>query len=196
MKKEKLVIFGEGLYTEIVHDYLSNDGRYEIVAFTKNKEFISANSYLGLPMVPFETITKTYPPSEFKMHLALSYTSMNRLREERYYFKSLKILRLNSTSDTNCIILRNPVISNIDGDTLNYSDSGPVSYTLQIQYEGYHVNTDPGSATEIRQQIEEALTTPVVYPLRVFNTSAPRVVSVIVTASSANPVIVPAVFAT
>ena len=82
------------------------------------------------------------------------------LREERYYFKSLKILRLNSTSDTNCIILRNPVISNIDGDTLNYSDSGPVSYTLQIQYDGYHVNTDPGSATEIRQQIEEALTTP------------------------------------
>ena len=59
------------------------------------------------------------------------------LRNERYYFKSLKIVRLNTVSDTNIIILRNPVISNVDGDTLDYSDSGPLAYTLQIQYEGY-----------------------------------------------------------
>ena len=102
MKKEKLVIFGEGLYTEIVHDYLSNDERYEIVAFTKNKEFIGTNNYLGLPMVPFETITKTHPPSEFKMHLALSYTNMNRLREERYYQAKKKGYRLISYISPQC----------------------------------------------------------------------------------------------
>ena len=82
------------------------------------------------------------------------------LRNERYYFKSLKIVRLNTVSDANIIILRNPVISNVDGDTLDYSDSGPVAYTLQIQYEGYHVSSDPGPATELRAQITQALEQP------------------------------------
>ena len=56
--------------------------------------------------------------------------------------------------------MRNPVISNVDGDTLDYSDGGPVQYTLQIQYEGYHVKTDAGTANELRQQITEALENP------------------------------------
>ena len=36
--------------------------------------------------------------------------------------KVLKIVRLNTVSDTNIIILRKPYL-NVDGDTLDYSDS-------------------------------------------------------------------------
>ena len=61
-------------------------------------------------------------------------------RNERYYFKNSNC-KTEHTGDTNIIILSNPVISNVDGDTLDYSDSGAVQYTLQIQYEGYHVKT-------------------------------------------------------
>lgn len=82
------------------------------------------------------------------------------LRNSRYYFTSLKIVRFNTSRDANIIILRNPIISNIDGDTLDYGDSSPVQYTLQIQYEGYHIKSDPGLATELRTQIKEALETP------------------------------------
>ena len=81
-------------------------------------------------------------------------------RNNRYYFKNLKIVRLNTTGDANVIVLRNPVISNVDGDTLDYSDSGAVQYTLQIQYEGYHVKTDSGTANEVRQQISDAIENP------------------------------------
>tara|TARA_B100001287_G_scaffold276529_1_gene287735 strand:+ start:4696 stop:5385 length:690 start_codon:yes stop_codon:yes gene_type:complete len=82
------------------------------------------------------------------------------LRNNRYYFKNLSIVRLNTASDANVIVLRNPIISNVDGDTLDYSDGGPVQYTLQIQYEGYHVKTDAGTANELRQQITDALENP------------------------------------
>jgi len=68
------------------------------------------------------------------------------LRDQRYFFKDLQIIRLNTANDSNKIILRNPVISQIEGDNLDYSDSGPVSYTLQIQYEGYHIENGSSDA--------------------------------------------------
>jgi len=82
---KKIVIFGEGLYTEIVNQYFSDSDEYEVVAFTKDRDFINGDKYLGLPMVPFDEILEMYPPSEFVMHIALSYTDMNRLREKKYY---------------------------------------------------------------------------------------------------------------
>ena len=50
----------------------------------------------------------------------------------RYYFKTLRIARLNTAKDSNLIELRNPVIASVEGDTLEYSDSNPVTYLSLI----------------------------------------------------------------
>ena len=81
------------------------------------------------------------------------------LRDNRYYFKNLTIIRLNSSTDANRIVLRNPVISSVEGDTLDYSDSGAVTYTFQILYEAFHVETNI-SADDARAQVAEALESP------------------------------------
>lgn len=83
--KKKIIIFGQGLYAEIVNQYLTDDSEYEVVAFTLDDEYIKENTYLGLPMVPFSEIEKSYPPKDYFMHVGLSYTDLNHLREYRYH---------------------------------------------------------------------------------------------------------------
>jgi len=83
--KKKIIIFGQGLYAEIVNQYLTDDSEYEVVAFTLDDECINEDTYLGLPMIPFSNIEKTYPPENHFMHIGLSYTNLNHLREDRYH---------------------------------------------------------------------------------------------------------------
>lgn len=85
MNAKKLVLFGEGLYTEIVHQYFNDDTNYEVVAFTKDDDFITSDQYLGLPMVPFSEIEDLYPPNEADIHIAVSYTNLNNLRERVFH---------------------------------------------------------------------------------------------------------------
>ena len=78
-----------------------------------------------------------------------------RISGNRYYLKDLRIIRINTAEDCNEITLRNPMISQIDGDTLDYSDSQAVSYTLQIQYEGYDIKSS--NSTSIKAEVAEIL---------------------------------------
>jgi len=85
MKNKKIVVFGKGFYAEIINQYLTDDSEYEIVAFTLDDEYIDEDMYLGLPMVPFSKVQELYPPEKYYMHVGLSYTNLNHLRENRYY---------------------------------------------------------------------------------------------------------------
>jgi len=102
MTKKKLILFGEGLYTEIANQYFTDDSNYEVVAFTKNDEYIKSNTYLGLPMVKFSNIENYYPPSEYDMFIAISYTSMNHLRERVYNDAKTKGYNLPSYISSKC----------------------------------------------------------------------------------------------
>jgi len=84
MRNKKLILFGKGLYTEIVHQYFQEDSCFEVVAFCLDDEFITEEKYLGLPMVKFSEITKKYSPSNHCMHIAISYTNLNKLREIKF----------------------------------------------------------------------------------------------------------------
>ncbi len=85
MEEKKIIIFGEGSYAEIVHQYFNDDSEYKVICFTKDDNYIESDEYLGLPMIPFSKIQELYPPNEFDMHIALSYTELNQLREKKFY---------------------------------------------------------------------------------------------------------------
>ncbi len=63
------------------------------------------------------------------------------LNTDRYYIINIKITRTSSTDDNNIIEIYNPIITNIQGDTLNYSESAPVQYRIDFTYEGYKTTT-------------------------------------------------------
>lgn len=91
---QKVVIFGTGQTAEIVYYYLKNDSKHEIVAFTANAEYIKKETFMGLPLVPFETIEKTYPPKKYAMFVAVSYQDLNRIRARKYMEAKQKKYRL------------------------------------------------------------------------------------------------------
>ena len=69
------------------------------------------------------------------------------LNTDRYYIINIKITRTSSTDDNNIIEIYNPIITNIQGDTLNYSESAPVQYRIDFTYEGYKTTTETNSNT-------------------------------------------------
>lgn len=80
----KIVIFGNTLTAELALYYLQNDSEHEVVAFTVEEEFIEEQQFHGLPLVPFETVEKAYPPSEFKFFAPLTEKNMNQVRARVY----------------------------------------------------------------------------------------------------------------
>ncbi len=113
---EKIVLFGLGEIAELAHFYLSNDTRYEVVAFCVDADFITKKIFKNLPVVAFEEIEKLYPPTTFKMFIPLGYTKVNKLREEKFlkakeigykfisYISPNARVASNVTIDENCFI--------------------------------------------------------------------------------------------
>ena len=82
--KQRLVVFGSGEIAQLAHFYFSTDSDYEVVAFTVDADYLVSNSFCQLPVVPFEDIARLYPPTEFDLFVALSYSKLNALRKEKY----------------------------------------------------------------------------------------------------------------
>lgn len=90
----KVVLFGNGKIAEVVHEYLARDSEHEVVAFTCDQAFIGGPHYRGLPLLPFETIEKHYPPGDYRMFIAVGYHELNRLRARIYESAKSKGYRL------------------------------------------------------------------------------------------------------
>jgi len=76
----KVVIFGTGSLAEVIHFYLTHDSPHEVVAFTAHQSHVKEPTFHGLPIVPFETLTDSHPPSDFKMYVAVGYLKLNTVR--------------------------------------------------------------------------------------------------------------------
>ncbi len=79
-----LVIFGTGDIGQLAHYYFSTDSNYEVVAFTVDAAYITANEFRGLPVVPFDEVAKLYSPDTHAIFIALSYAKLNQIRKEKY----------------------------------------------------------------------------------------------------------------
>jgi sugar O-acyltransferase (sialic acid O-acetyltransferase NeuD family) len=81
---KSLIIFGNAEIAELAFFYFTHDSDYEIVAFTVDDEFIDNDTFLDLPLIPFSGIANKFPPDENNMHVALSYSKLNQLRQAKY----------------------------------------------------------------------------------------------------------------
>lgn len=82
--KKRLVIFGTGEIAQIAHFCFSNDSEYEVAAFTVDRDFLTNDSFCGLPVVPFENVIENFPVSSHSFFVALSYSQLNKIRKEKY----------------------------------------------------------------------------------------------------------------
>ncbi len=112
----KVIIFGVLDTAELAHYYLEHDSEHSVVAFTVHKKYLESTEFKGLPVVAFEDLESTYPPSEYQLFAPMTGQNMNRLREKVYLegkakgyayisYISSKATVCNNEIGENCFIL-------------------------------------------------------------------------------------------
>lgn len=79
-----VVIFGNREWADLAHIYLSHDSPHDVVAFTLDRDHMRQKEHRGLPVVPFEDVTKEFPPDQYRIFIPISFKQMNRLRAAKY----------------------------------------------------------------------------------------------------------------
>jgi sugar O-acyltransferase (sialic acid O-acetyltransferase NeuD family) len=118
--KKKLVIFGAGDIAELAHYYFSTDSDYEVVGFSVDKDYLTDSIFCGLPVVSFQEITTHYPPSQYELFIALSYSKINELRKEKYIAAKAVGYRLASYISSYATVLNN---NNIGDNCFIFEDN-------------------------------------------------------------------------
>jgi sugar O-acyltransferase (sialic acid O-acetyltransferase NeuD family) len=79
----KLIIFGTGLTAEVVFNCFSETDDYQVVGFTCDQDYIRADTFLGLPVVPFEYLEEQWSPQDHHCFVALGYQDINIFRANK-----------------------------------------------------------------------------------------------------------------
>ena len=121
-KMKRIVIFGTGIIAQLADFYFDKDSAYEVAAFTADKQFIEKDTFMEKPVVAAEDVNRIYPPDEFAMFIALSYSKMNTIRESKYleakekgydlvsYISSKATIWAEQSIGDNCFILEDNTI--------------------------------------------------------------------------------------
>ncbi len=80
----KVVIFGAGQLSSLAWYVVTHDSPHEVVGFTVDAAWRLDTTLHGLPVVPFESLDRHFPPEEYVLLVSLGGRSMNGLRADRY----------------------------------------------------------------------------------------------------------------
>jgi sugar O-acyltransferase (sialic acid O-acetyltransferase NeuD family) len=118
----KVVIFGNEKLAQLAYFYLTHDSSHQVCAFTVDRDYQKERQFQGLPVVPFEEVEDHYPPTDYRMFIAIGYRKLNTLRAGKYaeakrrgyelisYVSSKAVLWGDTKIGDNCFILENQVI--------------------------------------------------------------------------------------
>lgn len=112
MNKE-LVIFGLSEIAELAHFYFTNHTDYKVVAFTVDSAFKTKETFCSLPVVEFEKINTLFPSSNYSLFIALSYSSINTLRMNKFHeAKKMRYQLASYISPHATVLTENPIGEN------------------------------------------------------------------------------------
>lgn len=157
IEDKPLVIFGTGQLAEIALNYFRTDSEHEVIALTVDDAFLPERPRMGLPVVPFESLSSHFPPEECNLFVALAYRERNGFRRERFlagrsagyrfpsYVSSRAIVMNPYNIGENCFILEGSVVQPFVrvGDNATIWSGTQVGHHSEI---GNHVFAAPSVA--------------------------------------------------
>jgi sugar O-acyltransferase (sialic acid O-acetyltransferase NeuD family) len=81
---QKIIIIGNAIAAEILYGYLKNDMRYEVVAFSANKQYLSEKQLFNIDVVDFEILKEKYSINEYKIILGMGYSNLSKDRTKMF----------------------------------------------------------------------------------------------------------------
>lgn len=134
MTERPLVVFGAGELAEVAAYYFEAESGSRIVAFTVDGAHLKESAFLGRPVVPLEEVATHYEIGEHDFFVAVGYSKVNGLREQKCeaalalgyrltsYISPRANIARNATYGWNCFILEDntiqPFVSIGNGVTL------------------------------------------------------------------------------
>jgi len=80
---ENIVIYGAGPFAKLMMYHFHHDSPYRVCAFCVDRPYWQAEQFCDLPLLPSDTVTQAYPPSDHAMFVAIGYRVM-RLRKQMF----------------------------------------------------------------------------------------------------------------
>jgi sugar O-acyltransferase (sialic acid O-acetyltransferase NeuD family) len=78
-----VVLFGSGKIADVILYFFQNCSDRQVVACTVDRDYLPGTQWQGLPVVPFDEISRSYPPETHDMFVALGYQDMNAMRASK-----------------------------------------------------------------------------------------------------------------
>ena len=113
-----IIIFGAGKVAQIIHFFFSEYTQREIISFCVDSKYKIQDKLNDIPIIEFDNLVDSYPPSAVDIFVAMGYQDMNKSREDKYQlFKDLgytlaSYIDANSNIPKNCIIGENCFLMN------------------------------------------------------------------------------------
>ena len=117
-----VVVFGNTPFASMVAYCVMHDSAWTVAAFTVHQKFIAGSQREGVPVVPFETLTATHPPGEYRMLIALGQRRMNEVRASVFrdaerlgyecvsYVSSRASVAANVSMGANCMVFEHAIL--------------------------------------------------------------------------------------
>jgi sugar O-acyltransferase (sialic acid O-acetyltransferase NeuD family) len=80
---KQIVVFGVGQGAELAHFYITHDSPHDVAAFTVDRDYLDGERFHGLPVVAWEDLEATYPPSSFSLFVPISFKRMSHARADK-----------------------------------------------------------------------------------------------------------------
>lgn len=121
MKSKDLYIFGNGDIAQVAYYYFSNFTNYKIVNFVVDDEYLKEKNFCETELINTSNFLKINKDN-LKIFIALGYSKLNTIRENKYlffkkkgyefasYISSQAIILNDNKIGENCFILENNVI--------------------------------------------------------------------------------------
>jgi sugar O-acyltransferase (sialic acid O-acetyltransferase NeuD family) len=78
---KNIILFGTNYSAKMAHYILEKQGM-NVLAFSIHQAYMKEDTFLGLPVVPLESLASAYSPDQIEVHVAIGPSRMNDLREE------------------------------------------------------------------------------------------------------------------
>ena len=122
-RPRRIVVFGTGKGSETARRYFEHDSLHQVVGHVVDREFLTAASFNGRPVVAVDEAVAKFPPDDVLAFVPLGSSRMNMLRTEKYqllkslgyrfvsYVHASNRLKRHCEIGENCFILENQSVN-------------------------------------------------------------------------------------
>ena len=103
---KRLLIIGTGEFADIAYEYFTYDSDYTVVGFAVEQSYIKEKNRFGLPILALEKIDKEFTVDDVEVHVAVTSTQLNQLRERLFKIAKNKGYKFANYISSNAVVWR------------------------------------------------------------------------------------------